>query len=133
MGETINKLLDLPARREPDTETVRVPRLDMELTLREVSYNKIMQLRGKDDADLLYLMESIAAPDVRDKAWWREHMGCPSPVEALKKLLKKGEAERLCRIADKLNGYAPGSVLEGPEGGLEDAAIGGALEDLEKN
>ena len=133
MGNAVNKLLELPADRPPDTMTVRVARLDLNLTLREISYNKITSLRGREDADLLYLAESIADPDIRDEAWWRDHMGCPSPLEALRKLLKKGEAERLCRMADTLNGYAPGSVLEGPGEALQGAAVGAALEDLEKN
>lgn len=62
-------------------------------------------------------------------------MGCPTPVEALKKLLKKGEIEKLCRLADQLNGFGPGQVIavnREPEE-LFDAAVGGALEDLEKN
>ena len=51
----------------------------------------------------------------------------------LKKLLRMGEVEKLCRVIDQLNGYGPGSVtvLSGKE--LEGAAIGAALEELEKN
>ena len=133
MGDTINRLLELPADRPADTLAVRLPRLDLTLTLREISYNRIASLRGREDADLLYLAESIAEPDIHDKAWWRDHMGCPSPVEALRKLLKKGEVERLCRAADKLNGYTPGSVLEGEAEALRAEAAEEALEDLEKN
>lgn len=133
MGEAINRLLELPPDRPPDTLAVRISRLGLELTLREVSYNKITALRGREDADLLYLEASIAAPDIRDKAWWKVHMGCPSPVEALRKLLKKGEVERLCRMADRLNGYGPGSVLEAGGEALQGAAVDAALEDLEKN
>lgn len=133
MGNAINKLLELPSDRPPDTMRVRIPRLDLEVTLREIPYNRIVALRGRTDADLLYLKESIAEPDIRDKAWWKDHMGCPSPVEALRKLLKKGEVEKLCRAADKLNGYGAGSVLEEPPEVLEGAAVGAALEDLEKN
>lgn len=133
MGNAVNKLLELPADRPPDTMKVRLPRLDLELTLREISYNKIVDLRGRTDADLLYLRESIAEPDIRDKAWWQEHMCCPSPVEALRKLLKKGEVEKLCRAADRLNGYGAGSVLEADDEALQGAAVGEALEDLGKN
>ena len=59
--------------------------------------------------------------------------GCATPVDALKKLLRMGEVEKLCRVIDQLNGYGPGSVtvLSGKE--LEGAAIGAALEELEKN
>lgn len=135
MGMTVNKLLDLPANRPPDICQARITRLGLEVTLREISFNKLMRLRGKEDADVQFVLESIQEPDVKDPAWWREHMGCPTPVEALKKLLKKGEIEKLCRLADQLNGFGPGQVIavnREPEE-LFDAAVGGALEDLEKN
>ena len=135
MGVTVNKLLDLPANRPPDTCQARITRLGLDVTLREISFNKLMRLRGTEDADVKFLLESIQEPDVKDPAWWREHMGCPTPVEALKKLLKKGEIEKLCRLADQLNGFGPGQVIavnREPEE-LFDAAVGGALEDLQKN
>lgn len=135
MGMTVNKLLDLPAHRPPDTCQARITRLDLDVTLRELSFNKLTRLRGTEDADVKFLLESIQEPDVKDPAWWKEHMGCPTPVEALKDFLKKGEIEKLCRLADRLNGFGPGQVIavEREPEELFDAAVGGALEDLEKN
>lgn len=135
MGMTVNKLLELPANRPPDTCQARVTRLGLDVTLREISFNKLMSLRGKEDADVRFLLESIQEPDVKDSAWWKEHMGCPTPMEALKKLLKKGEIEKLCRLADQLNGFGPGQVIavEREPEELFDIAVGESLEDLEKN
>ena len=59
-------------------------------------------------------------------------MGCATPVDALKKLLRPGEITRMCRVIDKLNGFY-GSVLELSEDELQGQAIAQATEELEKN
>lgn len=130
----VRSLLDIPVG-EPETAVVRVTRLGLDITLREISYNKLAALRGTEDADLNYLLASTAEPDFRDVHWYREHMGCPTPVDALKKLLRPGEVRGLVRRCDALNGYGPGAVisLEAEEADFQSPAVDAALEDLEKN
>ena len=60
-------------------------------------------------------------------------MGCASPADALKKLLRMGEVEKLCRVIDRLNGYAAGSVVEAADDELAAEALNAAVEELEKN
>ena len=79
-------------------------------------------------------------PKFRDKAWYKEKMGCPTPIEAMKKLLREGEVRAILRKCDELNGYGYGAVVplspddeSIPEDELQGRAIGAALEDLEKN
>lgn len=131
---TVDRLLELEAI-QPERKDVQIPRLGLTFTLQELSYDKVMRCRQRPDPKIYYLMESIAAPDIRAEAWYKQKMGCATPADALKKLLRAGEIERLCIQADSLNGYAPGSVVavEAPGEALEGAAIAGALEDLEKN
>lgn len=130
----VRALLDIPVG-EPEKCTVKVTRLGLEITLQELPYNKISSIRGDEDADLHYLLASAAAPDFRDREWFETHMGCPTPVDALKKLLRPGEVRAILRRCDELNGYGPGAVisLERAEDALQSEAVGQALEDLEKN
>lgn len=131
---TVRALLDIPVG-EPETMTVQVQRLGLKIKLRELPYNKLVSLRGTEDADLNYLLASAVEPDFRDRAWYKEKMGCPTPVDALKNLLRGGEVRAIVRQCDRLNGYGAGAVvvLEEDEQTLQNAAVEGALEDLEKN
>ena len=130
----VRSLLDIPVG-EPETAVARVTRLGLDIKLKEIPYNKLSALRGTEDADLNYLLASTVEPNFRDANWYREHMGCPTPVDALKKLLRPGEVRALVRRCDALNGYGPGAVisLEADEDDLQGAAVGAALKDLEKN
>ena len=130
----VRSLLDIPVG-EPETAVARVTRLGLDIKLKEIPYNKLSALRGTEDADLNYLLASTVEPNFRDANWYREHMGCPTPVDALKKLLRPGEVRALVRRCDALNGYGPGAVisLEADENDLQGAAVGAALKDLEKN
>lgn len=130
----VRSLLDIPVG-EPETAVARVTRLGLDIKLKELPYNKLSALRGTEDADLNYLLASTVKPNFRDANWYREHMGCPTPVDALKKLLRPGEVRALVRRCDALNGYGPGAViaLEADEDDLQAAAVGAALKDLEKN
>lgn len=131
-NDVIASLLELP-EFEPDRKTVKLPRLNLVLELQEVPYNKLVRIRREEDAQLhLILAAVVNHPELRQAEWYHDKEGCATPVDALKKLLRMGEVEKLCRVIDQLNGYGPGSVtvLSGPE--LEGAAIGAALEELEK-
>lgn len=127
-------LLNIPIR-ETETAEVEVKRLKLKLTLRELPYDKLQSLRRGDDPDVNYLLASIASPNVRDPRWYQEHMGCPTPADALKRLLKPGEIARLIRHADVLNGYGLDSVssVKMSDDQLQAQAVEHALEDLEKN
>lgn len=131
---TVRALLDIPVG-EPEMMTVLVQRHQLKIKLRELSYNKLVSLRGTEDSDLNYLLASAVEPDFRDRAWYKEKMGCPTPVDALKKLLRGGEVRAIVHQCDRLNGYGAGAVvvLEEDEQTLQNAAVEGALEDLEKN
>lgn len=130
----VRALLNIPLR-DPETAEVEVKRLGLKLTLRELGYDKLRALRAQPDPELHYLLASIAAPDVRDSRWYQEHMDCPTPLDALKRLLKPGEIAALVKRADRLNGYGLDSVsavaMDGDR--LQEQAVERALEDLEKN
>lgn len=135
----VRSLLDIEVGA-PEAARVNVARLGLILTVRELPYDRLSKLRGMEDSDLQYLMESTVEPKFRDKAWYKEKMGCPTPIEAMKKLLREGEVRAILRKCDELNGYGYGAVVplspddeSIPEDELQGRAIGAALEDLEKN
>lgn len=135
----VRSLLDIEVGA-PEAARVKVARLGLILTVRELPYDRLNKLRGMEDPDLQYLMESTVEPKFRDKAWYKEKMGCPTPIEAMKKLLREGEVRAILRKCDELNGYGYGAVVplspddeSIPEDELQGRAIGAALEDLEKN
>ncbi|MCI7158222.1 MAG: hypothetical protein MR999_02180 [Flintibacter sp.] len=135
----VRSLLDIEVGA-PEAARVKVVRLGLILTVRELPYDRLNKLRGLEDSDLQYLMESTVEPKFRDKAWYKEKMGCPTPIEAMKKLLREGEVRAILRKCDELNGYGYGAVVplspddeSIPEDELQGRAIGAALEDLEKN
>lgn len=135
----VRSLLDIEVGA-PKAARVKVVRLGLILTVRELPYDRLNKLRGMEDSDLQYLMESTVEPKFRDKAWYKEKMGCPTPIEAMKKLLREGEVRAILRKCDELNGYGYGAVVplspddeSIPEDELQGRAIGAALEDLEKN
>ena len=135
----VRSLLDIEVGA-PEAARVKVARLGLILTVRELPYDRLNKLRGMEDSDLQYLMESTVEPKFRDKAWYKEKMGCPTPIEAMKKLLREGEVRAILRKCDELNGYGYGAVVplspddeSIPEEELQGRAIGAALEDLEKN
>lgn len=131
---TVRRLLDIPAGK-PEERKVLVNRLGLEITLRELPYDKLISLQGTANANIKYLLASAVSPEFRSSEWYQEHMGCPTPVDALKKLLRAGEIRALVREADKLNGYDLDSIttVELSEEELQGQAIQGALEELEKN
>lgn len=63
---TVRSLLDIPVG-EPETMMVQVQRLGLKIKLRELPYNKLVSLRGTEDADLNYLLASAVEPDFRDQ------------------------------------------------------------------
>lgn len=125
-------LLDLP-EFEPERRRVRLPRLGLEWVLQEVPYDRVMRCRRERDPNLFLILEATVSPNLRDKAWYEGRMGCPTPVDALKKQLRVGELDKLVRVIDRLNGYGAGSVLELSDEELEAQTLGAALEHLEKN
>lgn len=131
MDKSLEKLLSLTLP-DPQTETKRVTRLGLDVTLREVTYNEVEACgKEKEDADLHYLLAATVSPNFRAPEWYLDKMGCATPIEAMKKLFRHGEIRALIRVADKLNGYR-GSVLSSPEE-LENQATLAAVEGLEKN
>ena len=132
-NNVINSLLDLP-EFEPETSAVRLPRLNIVLELQELPYDKLIRLSREKESDLHLILESVTNhPEMRDSAWYHDKKGCATPVDALKKLLKKGEVQKICRAIDLLNGYSFGSVVPVGLETMQEAAIGAAVEDLEKN
>lgn len=132
MSNIINNLLAIP-QRDPETRKVLIPRLNLTITLKEIDYNTLQSCRTSENAHYHYLLKSTVSPNFKDETWYQEKMGCPTPVEAMKKLLRPGEVERLCKVADELNGYGPGSISVLTDEELETAATGAAVEHLEKN
>ena len=131
--DIVASLLDLP-EFEPERARVRLPRLGIELELREVAYDRLMRIRRESDATVHLILASVTNhPELRQEAWYHDKMGCATPADALKKLLRAGEMDRVVRVIDRLQGYGPGSVLLEEDAGLEDAATEAAVEELEKN
>ena len=129
----IGSLMDLPDW-VPGRRSVELPRLGLVFLLEEVGYNALVQVRREPDAQIHLILKSVRNhPGLRQEAWYRDKMGCPTPVDALKKLLRMGEVEKLCRVIDQLNGYAPGSVSVLSEDEMQGAAIEAAVEELSKN
>ncbi len=132
-GQVINSLLDLP-EFEPEERTVRLPRLGLELQLRELPYDRLVKLCREREANLqLILAATVNHPELKDPAWYQDRMNCPTPAEALKKVLRKGEVEKICRAIDLLHGYGAGSVMAVEEDSRQAQAIDAAVEELEKN
>ena len=131
--DIIGSLLELPDF-EPERERVLLPRLGIEFELAEVPYDKLVRIRRERDAQIHLLLAAIVNhPELKSEAWYHDRMGCASPADALKKLLRMGEAEKLCRVIDRLNGYAAGSVVEAADDELAAGALNAAVEELEKN
>ena len=129
----INSLLDLP-EFEPETSAVKLPRLNLMLELRELPYDKLIKLTRESEAQLHLILAAVTNhPEMRDKAWYHDKMGCATPVDALKKLLRKGEVEKVCRAIDQLHGYTVGSVVPVDPEAIQNTAIDAAVEELEKN
>lgn len=132
--ETVRTLMDIQAT-EPETVTVRLPRLGLELSFHTLSYDRLANIRGTEDAEVNYILASAEDPTLRSKEWYEGRMGCPTPADAIKKLLLPGEIQGIVKRCDRLNGYGVGSVVsvKRPAGSLQSEAIDAALEDLEKN
>lgn len=133
MADIIASLLDLP-EFEPETAKVKLDRLGIVLELRELAYDKLVRIRRENDAQLhLILAAAVNHPELKQEIWYHDKMGCATPVDALKKLLRMGEIEKVCRVIDRLNGYGVGNVTPLTEDEQKDAALGAAVEELEKN
>lgn len=129
----INSLLDLP-EFEPETAAVKLPRLNIVLELRELPYDRLVKLCGEKDANIHLILASVTNhPELRQEVWYHDKLGCATPVDAVKKLLRKGEVEKVVRSIDLLNGYRVGSVVPVSADELQGAAISAAVEELEKN
>lgn len=128
---SVKSLLDI-LPQEPERKTVTVTRLDLDITLQEIPYNTLVRCRGQQDSNFHYLLESVVSPNFRDPLWFQQHMDCPTPIDAMKRLFRAGEIEQLCKVCDKLNGYGYDTLLLSDEA-LQSAATGDAVEDLEKN
>lgn len=131
MDKCMEKLLSLTLDK-PQTETHRVMRLGLDVTVRELTYDEVEQCaREKEDSNLYYLLTAAVSPNFRDEAWYKDKLGCPTPIQALKKLFRHGEVNALVGVIDRLNGYR-GKVLASKEE-LEAAALDATVEGLEKN
>ena len=129
----VASLLDLP-EFEPERARVRLPRLGIELELQELAYDKLMRVRRETDATVHLILACVVNhPELKQEAWYHDKMGCATPADALKKLLRVGEMDKVVRVIDRLQGYGPGSVLVESDDDMEDAATAAAVEELEKN
>lgn len=114
MATLIESLLmtNLP---EAQTATVRVPRVQvdgapLELTIRQLSYNRISELRKlHGDFNIHTVLAGVAAPDLRDAALL-EHFDAATPEELVKMLLLPGEIEAISAQISKLSGFGKGAV-----------------------
>lgn len=131
MDKCMEKLLSLTLS-DPQTDTRRVTRLGLDVTVRELTYDEVEKCtREKEDGDLYYLLTATVSPNFRDEAWYTGKLGCPTPIQALKKLFRHGEVKALVAVIDRLNGYRS-AVLSDPKE-LENEAVGATAAALAKN
>lgn len=113
--DIINSLLDLP-EFEPETSAVKLPRLGIVLELRELPYDKLVRLSREQDAQIHLILSCVTNhPELKQAEWYKEKMKCATPADGLKRLLRKGEVEKICRTIDLLHGYSVGQC--GPPAG----------------
>lgn len=130
MSNVLERLLALEVSA-PETGTVKISRLGLELPLKELSYRQVRACRREEDTDAHFLL--TACPALRDPQWWEEKLDCATPVEAVRKVFRPGEVESVVNEIARLSGYGKGAVIRGDDGCLEDAVLGQTLEELEKN
>lgn len=130
MADLLQRLLALELS-EPETSTITVARLGLELPLKGLSYRQVKACRREEDVDASFLL--TACPALRAPDWWEERLGCATPIEAIRKLLRPGEVEAAVSEIARLSGYGEGQVIRRDDQALEDATLAGALEELEKN
>ena len=129
----VASLLDLP-EFEPERAAVKLPRLNIVLELQELPYNKLVQLSREQDANIhLILACTVNHPELEQEAWYRGKMGRATPADGLKKLLRKGEVDKVVRACDILHGYGAGSVVPVSEEERDALALHAAVQELEKN
>lgn len=129
----IASLMDLP-EFEPEKTAVRLNRLGIVLELKELPYDKLVKLSREQDAQMHLILACVDNhPEMKQREWYHDKKGCATPVDALKKLLRKGEVEKICRAIDLLHGYGVGSVTPLSEEDLSDLAAAAAVKELEKN
>lgn len=129
----IASLMDLP-EFEPEKTAVRLNRLGIVLELKELSYDKLVKLSREQDAQIHLILACVSNhPEMKQREWYHDKKGCATPADALKKLLRKGEVEKICRAIDMLHGYGVGSVTPVSEAELTDGAVAAAVKELEKN
>lgn len=130
MADLLERLLALEVQK-PETSTVKIPRLGLELTLKELSHRQVAACRREEDQDANFML--AACPTLRDPSWWEEQLGCATPIEAVRKVFRPGEVEGIVREIGRLSGYGAGTILRLDDKALHDAALGQALDDLGKN
>ena len=96
--DIINSLLDLP-EFEPETSAVKLPRLGIVLELRELPYDKLVRLSREQDAQIHLILSCVTNhPELKQAEWYKEKMKCATPADALKRLLRKGEVEKILSL-----------------------------------
>lgn len=131
--EIIASLLDLP-EFEPERCSVEIRRLGIVFELQEIPYDKLVMLSRERDPNVHLILASVVNhPEMKSEAWYHDRKGCATPVDALKKLLRKGEVDKIVRAIDILNGYGTGSVTPLSEEKRETRAVAMAVKELEKN
>lgn len=131
MDKCMEKLLSL-TMSDPQTETRRVTRLGLDVTVQELSYDEVERCgREEKDRDIHYLLAATVSPNFREEAWFKGKLGCPTPIQALKKLFRHGEVKALVAVIDRLNGYRSSALSDPKE--LENEAVGATAEALAKN
>lgn len=99
----------------------------------QLPYDKLVKLSREADANIHLILACVSNhPELKRSAWYHDKMGCATPADAVKKLLRKGEADKIIRAIDLLHGYGVGSVVPATEEERQERAIA-AVEELEKN
>lgn len=107
---TIEQLLAAEPR-EPKTALVSFPghvlpdSSPLTVQIRELGYNKVAEIkRATTDTELHVVLAGVVAPDLKD-AGLQEHLGAPTPFDAIRKLFSAGEIAELAMEIERLSGY----------------------------
>lgn len=110
MATTIDMLMamDVP---EPQTRTLRVPRLQMPdgqpltITIKQLTYSQIAALREHTrDFAVHTVLAGVQSPSLRNKELLAKY-GVETPVDLVKKLFLAGEIEEISTEISRLAGY----------------------------
>jgi len=95
--------------RELQKAEIFVESLGGIVVVEELPYQVINEALELDETDEMMIYESVIEPNLKDKSL-QDSLGCESPDDIVRILLKPGEVAALSKEIIKLSGYGSNSV-----------------------